>query len=368
MPDSPLHVDDAPCTPEVVAQVKEALEGGRLVVLPTETVYGIAARADQPAALEALSRAKGRPDDTPFTWHVGDTSCLDALGARTPPVERLVERYWPGPLTLVLPDLEEHLPHLASQGRVGVRLPAHRATASILSALPFPVAMTSANIHGEDPVSDPALLPTSISDAIALCVEGGAPRPGGASTVLRIGRASGEERWCFELLREGLHDLEALRRTAGRRIMFVCTGNTCRSPIAEGLARRAVAQRLGCEDAETLDFGFEFSSAGTFAFAGGRASQHSLEQLDRRGVNLSDHRAREASPRLLEEADLIYCLARPHLDAVRSLLPPDRAETAMLLDPTGGDIPDPIGGSSAEYERCADRIASNIEAHLGEWL
>lgn len=367
MSSSPIRVEDAPCGPEIVSQVQDALESGRLVLMPTETVYGIAARADQAAPLEALARAKGRPDHAPFTWHVGDTSCLDALGVRTPPVERLVERYWPGPLTLILPDAEGHMPHLTSQGRVGVRLPAHQATASILEALPFPVAMTSANLHGEPPVQDPSLLAGSVADALALRIEAGAPSLGEASTVLRIGQAPGEERWSFELLREGIHDIETLRRTAGLRILFVCTGNTCRSPIAEGMARRAIAQRLRCDDADLSELGFDVSSAGVFAFSGGTASQHSLDQLERRGVDLSGHRTSAASADVLGEADRIYCLAGSHLAAVRELLNPARADSAMLLDPDGKDIPDPIGGSSEEYARCAERIASNVDVRLDEW-
>lgn len=367
MSSSPLLVEDAPCAPEIVAQVHEALEGGRLVLLPTETVYGIAARADQPGALEALSRAKQRPEDCPFTWHVGDTSCLDTLGARTPLVERLVERYWPGPLTLVLPDTKGELPHLAHEGRVGVRLPAHQGTASILRALPFPVAMTSANLHGDPPLSDPAHLAPSVSDALALRVEAGAPLLGESSTVLRVGRAAGETCGSFEVLREGLHDIQTLRRTAGLRLLFVCTGNTCRSPIAEGLARRTLSRRLDCDDEQLAEYGFEVSSAGIFAFSGGPASQHSLDQLDQRGVDLSAHRARKASSEVLSRADRIYCLSHSHLNAVLELLPPALSEAARLLDSEGKDIPDPIGGSSAEYARCAGRIEENIDALIDEW-
>jgi protein-tyrosine phosphatase len=362
-----LNVEDAPCAPELASQVQAVLESGGLALLPTETVYGIAARADDAQALEALARAKGRPVDEPFTWHVGDTSCLDALGVRTASVERLVSRYWPGPLTLILPDVNGHMPELAKSGRVGVRFPAHQATASILKALPFPVAMSSANLHGEEPVKDLDQLASSVSEAISIFVQGGPPSLGESSTVLRLGRSSGEERPSFELLREGLHDLKTLRRTAGLRLLFVCTGNTCRSPMAEGLARRAIAKKLSCEDSDLNSLGFEISSAGVYAFGGGPASKHSLDQMARREIDLSEHSASVADAAVLSDADEIYCLTRGHLEAVRELLPPKESGSAALLDPRGGDIPDPIGGSSHAYERCADLIAGCIEERLGAW-
>jgi protein-tyrosine phosphatase len=338
-----------------------------LVILPTETVYGVAARADDASALESLARAKGRPSETPFTWHVGDTSCLDSLGVRSASVERLVNRYWPGPLTLVLPDILGCMPELSREGRVGVRFPAHRATASILEALPFPVAMSSANRHGAEPVSDLEKLDPAVFEAVALCVEGGPSSIGESSSVLRVGRASGEDRPSFELLREGLHDLETLRRAAGRRLLFVCTGNTCRSPMAEGLARRAIARELTCADAELAALGFEVSSAGVYAFGGGPASKHSLDQMARREIDLSQHAASGASAAVLADADEIYCLTSGHLKAVHELLAPEERDSAALLDPRGGDIPDPIGGSSRDYERCADLIAGCIEERLADW-
>jgi len=367
MPTPPLHVDDGPCGPEIAAQIQGVLESGGLVLLPTETVFGIAARADDAASLEALARAKGRPTDEPFTWHVGDTSCLDSLGARTASVDRLVERYWPGPLTLVLPDVNDHMPELSKAGRVGVRFPAHQATASLLKALPFPVAMTSANLHGEAPVRELDQLQPSVADAIALCVEGGPPSIGESSTVLRLGRASEEDHPSFDLLREGLHDLETLKRTAGLRLLFVCTGNTCRSPMAEGLARRAIAKELSCADDELAALGFEVSSAGVYGFGGGPASKHSIDQMARREIDLSAHAASGASAAVLADADEIYCLTRGHLDAVQELLPPRQSGSAKLLDPHGEDIPDPIGGSSLAYERCADLIAACIDERLADW-
>ena len=197
--------------------------------------------------------------------------------------------------------------------------------------------------------------------------EAAAPGLGESSSVLRLGRAANEDRAAFELLREGLHDLAALRRTAGMQLLFVCTGNICRSPLAEGMARRAIASRLGCKDQEVHEFGFKVSSAGTFASPGCPASQYSIDQLEQRDIDLSAHGASPTSSQTLAGYDRIYCLAHSHLDAVRQLLPKRLKSNALLLDPDGADVPDPIGGSSAEYARCAKQIEEFITARLDEW-
>ena len=359
---------DETCSPDLIAEVQRVLESGGLVLLPTETVYGIAARADMPAALEALAAAKGRDSAQAFTWHVGDLECLEELGASSKIISRLVHRYWPGPLTLVLPDINKRMSGINSEGRVGVRFTSHKGTASILSAMPFPVAMTSANMHGEEPACSPDDLDANIEGALSLKVADGPARIGESSTVLRTGRAVGEDAWQFELLREGLHNLEALRAAAGQRIVFVCTGNTCRSPLAEGLAKAALGKEIGCDHDSLPNFGFHISSAGIYAHGGGPISHHSYEQLKKRGVELGDHRATTATERLLARADRIYCLSRSHLDGVLGLLPRESSEKAALLDREGADVPDPIGGSSSDYRRCADHISGLISSRLSEWI
>jgi protein-tyrosine-phosphatase len=137
--------------------------------------------------------------------------------------------------------------------------------------------------------------------------------------------------------------------------------------MAEGLARHAIARKLSCEDSDLRSLGFEISSAGVYAFGGGPASKHSLDQMARREIDLSEHTASVASAAVLSDADEIYCLTRGHLDAVRELLPPRQSGSAALLNPKGDDIPDPIGGSSHAYELCADLIAGCIEERLGDW-
>jgi protein-tyrosine-phosphatase len=139
-------------------------------------------------------------------------------------------------------------------------------------------------------------------------------------------------------------------------ILFVCTGNTCRSALAEGLARA----RLGPEPGTT------FASAGLYALDGAPATAHALSVAAEVGVDLGAHRARSLSREMVEAADRVYGMTRSHAEAL-ALLGAELADRVALLDPSGGDIPDPYGGDLDAYHRARDRIAAAVEARLEEW-
>ena len=121
-PDREPAPDEAPAR-ELVERVGAILARGGLVAMPTETVYGVAARADLPQALAALTELKGRPEDLALTWHIGSPSALKSPDRLSPPARRLADRYWPGPLTLVVPGVPPGLEGAARDGWIGIRMP-----------------------------------------------------------------------------------------------------------------------------------------------------------------------------------------------------------------------------------------------------
>jgi protein-tyrosine phosphatase len=171
----------------------------------------------------------------------------------------------------------------------------------------------------------------------------------------------------FDLLRPGLLDLAELRQTAGLRIGFVCTGNTCRSPMAEGIARELVAARLEVPADRLADFGFEFLSMGVLGGSGAPPSQHAVDVLREQGVDISGHCSRPAVPHEIRALDRVYALTASHLDALRLLLPPGATRNCELLDPEGRDVSDPIGGPREDYERAAETIQRAVEARADDW-
>lgn len=177
---------DAP-DPTVVARAAAALAAGQLVVLPTETVYGLACRADDEAALRRLMDVKRRAAEKALALLLPDAARLADVADVSPAAQRLAAAFMPGPITLVLRKLPAVSP-LVTGGRetVGVRVPDLPLARAILAACAFPVVATSANLAGETPATSVPDLPEELREAVDLIVDGGPCRGGQASTVVDV--------------------------------------------------------------------------------------------------------------------------------------------------------------------------------------
>ncbi|HLK10853.1 MAG TPA: L-threonylcarbamoyladenylate synthase [Candidatus Binatia bacterium] len=164
-----------------------ALRRGELVVFPTETLYGLGADATAAAAVERLVAARGRTPGKPILVLVRDLAMALAVATEVPAAaRRLAARFWPGPLTLVLPARAELPPALtAGTGTVGVRVSSHPLAAALVAALGRPVTAPSANPPGAEPPRRLAEARAYFADAVAAWIDGGT-LPGGASTVAAV--------------------------------------------------------------------------------------------------------------------------------------------------------------------------------------
>jgi L-threonylcarbamoyladenylate synthase len=169
-----------------LARAAELLMAGELVGLPTETVYGLAVRADDPDAVGRLYAAKGRPSDNPLIVHVASIAALTQVTSHvTPLAARLLERFSPGPLTVVL-DAHPDLPRAVTAGltTVAVRIPDHPVTLAILERCGLPIAAPSANRSGRPSPTCAAHVLDDLDGSIAAVVDGGPTRFGLESTVV----------------------------------------------------------------------------------------------------------------------------------------------------------------------------------------
>jgi tRNA threonylcarbamoyl adenosine modification protein (Sua5/YciO/YrdC/YwlC family) len=203
--------DRAPGAGRAVRAAAAAIRDGALVVLPTETVYGIAARPDDPAATGALFAAKRRPTGLALPVLVGDPAAAFGLGRATRAAEALAAAFWPGPLTLILERTEPSAGwDLGDRPRtIGLRVPDH-PLASALIGRSGPIAATSANISGEPPLEDAAGLLRAFGEAVAVYLIAVRPTGGGIpSTVVDL---TGERP---RVVREGAISLADVERATG---------------------------------------------------------------------------------------------------------------------------------------------------------
>lgn len=171
--------------PEAVGRAAALLKQGRLVVFPTDTLYGVAAAVDNAAAIDALYRAKGRPDEKGIPVLLADADGLALVARDTPPVARqLAERFWPGPLTLILPRRSDLPANLSANDTVAVRLPDHALARAIIRAAGGAVAATSANRSGEPPAGDAGEARAALAGRVAAIVDGGPAPIGQPSTIV----------------------------------------------------------------------------------------------------------------------------------------------------------------------------------------
>lgn len=193
-----------------IARAARVLDSGGVVAVPTETVYGLAARADDPAAVARIYAAKGRPDFNPLIVHVRDVEQAECYAEWLPDADLAAMIHWPGPLTLVLPKKPEaKLAPAVSAGlpTVALRCPKHPVMQALLKAVDFPLAAPSANRSGFISPTTAAHVLASLDGRIDMVLDAGPTSQGVESTILAIGRDG-----TWRELRPGPVDSDALHR------------------------------------------------------------------------------------------------------------------------------------------------------------
>jgi L-threonylcarbamoyladenylate synthase len=148
-------------------------------------------------------------------------------------------------------------------------------------------------------------------------------------------------------------------------LVFVCTGNTCRSPLAEVLCKARLGERIGCTAAELPEHGFQIISAGLSAFSGGPAADEAVEVARAYGADLASHCSRPLTPDLAARADYLVAMTSGHLQALAERYG-GLAARPRLLSPNGADLADPVGCTREVYEECASQIWHFLDPLIDE--
>ncbi len=234
-----LAVEPANPDPAVIARAAATIRAGGLVAMPTETVYGLAGNALDPAAIARIYAAKGRPSHNPLIAHVADAAQAQTLAAEWPLMAReLAARFWPGPLTLVV-RRKAHVPSELTAGldTFGVRVPDHPVALALIRAAGVPLAAPSANRFTEVSPVTAAQVVRGLGDAVDLILDAGHTRVGIESTVVDVsgGRAV--------LLRPGMIGAEQLAAVVGPVGRGAAPARDDAPRAAPGMAARHYAPR-----------------------------------------------------------------------------------------------------------------------------
>ena len=246
-----LRVDPRNPDPSTIARAADVIRRGGLVAFPTETVYGIGAHALDPAAVERIYEAKGRPSYNPIIVHVATAEqAHDVVREWNETADRLARAFWPGPMTLVLAK-RENVPDTVTAGlpTVGVRVPAHPVAHALLAAAGVPIAAPSANKSMQLSPTMAAHVVASLGDAVDIVLDGGPTWVGIESTVVDV---SGDRP---VVLRPGTISLEQIEAIAGAEVTLGGTASGDAPRPSPGMLDRHYAPRARLVLADAADVG-----------------------------------------------------------------------------------------------------------------
>ena len=368
-----VQIDSIESGIEDIRRAAEIVQNGGLVAFPTETVYGIASLA-RPASLDKLDLAKGRTPDKRYTLHIskpGDLSrYVPSIGARA---RKLIANAWPGPLTIVFAvdgdsigaisaELgSETFDALYTDMTIGVRCPDNPIASKLLEIIEGPVVAPSANLTGSEPAVDAQQVLEQLDGKIDMILDAGqwaGCQYDQSSTVISF---SGNK---MEILRQGAIKSDQIEQMSSIQICFVCTGNTCRSPMAEAFCKKIMSEKNNCDIDELDEFGYKVISAAMMNAWQTPASGEVIKIFAEKGIDMTGHRSRTLELQDVKDCDFIFVMTQTHLEHLLQIWPDAKSKCALL--DSKGDIADPIGAGERIYSACALKNEKAVKRRLCE--
>lgn len=343
-------------TEKSVNELSSVLEQHGLLLHHTGAMYGVGCNAFDSVAIGKINVMKQRSDGKGYILLIPDASWLKDYSVQTSKdIKRLLNQYWPGELTAILEVKDPRLDAVVLDGRVGFRVPSSPVLRELITKLGYPLVSTSVNIASTPPLerlSDIkkqfgsalhcAFVPADIDEDVTI-----------PSTIISIKEDE------IQCLREGAISFDEIERSYSKPlIQFICTGNTCRSPMAEYYARKCIEEK---------GLPLRVASAG-FVSGERMISEHSFTLLYKDGIDARRHRSRVVDKNISNESAYILTMTQEHKRKYLELDPNVAGKIFTLLEFTGemGDIDDPFGLDISFYRETYSIIKERVDAALAK--
>jgi protein-tyrosine-phosphatase/tRNA A37 threonylcarbamoyladenosine synthetase subunit TsaC/SUA5/YrdC len=351
---------------DAIHRAVQAITEGKTVVLPSDSCYFLATSGLHETACQRVHELR-QGATVPLVALKSRGSAFDFAPQFPPLADRLTRRCWPGPLHIQVSHISresviERLPanarlHAFPEKKVQFTVALNGVVTAVLRLLPGPLLLWPAMpIHEIEPVTVNDVLQYFPSE-IDLVISTGRSQFSQPATIAEIKNNS------IHILRPGIITEQALKTFSGYMLAIVCTGNTCRSPMAEMVFKKLLAERLQCKIEELEQNGVTVISAGTAASLGCPAAENAVEIMQQQQLDLSQHESQPLNEQIVKRADLIITMTRSHREAILQEWPEARDRTYTLSN-NRADVSDPIGGPLEQYRRCAEQI----ENYAREWV
>jgi tRNA threonylcarbamoyl adenosine modification protein (Sua5/YciO/YrdC/YwlC family) len=343
-----INIED---TPQFLNRVAETLRKGGIVALPTDTVYGLAVDGTNADACEKLRVLKGR-ERKPFTFFISKNALREYTVISK---QKIIDYFIPGPLTVILKKRAQVVLPLTTE-KIGVRIPQVHFINNLLSVYKNPLAVTSANVSGQTPLASTTEISNQFPN-IDLIIHDGQLRSQ-PSTVLDITTTPPTVK------RKGKIPVLEIEKVYGKKILldgsvrfnvlFVCTANTCRSPLAEGIFKTLIPEDC-CH----------VKSAGILPMDGLPPAQFSLDVVQEFGGSIIHHQTKRVTQEIIEWADLILVMEFKHYNAILDIAREAAVKTFLLKEYRRrvkyNEVADPVGKDIHAYRMAAQDMLPSLK-------